>query len=60
MADNENENPENLDGDMNGEPKIDEPKGPFKPMGIDVVKKNLSKLARTYGKSFKFINILNL
>jgi len=48
MADDENVN---MDGEgMDGEPKIEEPKGPFKPMGIDVVKKSLSKLAKTYGK----------
>lgn len=38
---------ENLDANMEMEPE--EPKGPFKPMGIDVVRKSLSKLAKTYG-----------
>ncbi len=45
MADEENIDPDNPEG----EAKPEEPKGPFKPMGIDVVKKALSKLAKTYG-----------
>lgn len=39
---------DNIDGDKADEPQV--PKGPVKPMPIDVVKKSLSKLTKTYGK----------